>query len=146
MPAKAEQVDLRVFIFESSKTASRDIYCDKMDLNPHLQNITIFFKRIDKNLFVFLFRHQSLTHDPTATQAKKFKNSLDFCRYLWYGVVLGKAGDTMKILEELWYGRINPSQQTQPDDKSSFKLTEQIVEKMSLLPFFRTKQRKLWSR
>ena len=35
----------------------------------------------------------------------------------------------MKILEELWYGRINPSQRTQPDDKSVSELTEQIVEK-----------------
>ena len=35
----------------------------------------------------------------------------------------------MKILEELWYGRINPSQRTQPDDKSDSELTEQIVEK-----------------
>ena len=35
----------------------------------------------------------------------------------------------MKILEELWYGRINPSQRTQPDDKSISELTEQIVEK-----------------
>ena len=43
--------------------------------------------------------------------------------------MLGKAGDTMKILEELWYGRINPSQRTQPDDKSASELTEQIVEK-----------------
>ena len=43
--------------------------------------------------------------------------------------MLGKAGDTMNILEELWYGRINPSQRTQPDDKSASELTEQIVEK-----------------
>ena len=43
--------------------------------------------------------------------------------------MLGKAGDTMSILEELWYGRINPSQRTQPDDKSASELTEQIVEK-----------------
>ena len=43
--------------------------------------------------------------------------------------MLGKAGDTMKILEELWYGRINPSQRTQFDDKSASELTEQIVEK-----------------
>ena len=43
--------------------------------------------------------------------------------------MLGKADDNMKILEELWYGRINPNQQTQPDDKSSSELTEQIVEK-----------------
>ena len=35
----------------------------------------------------------------------------------------------MKILEELWHGRINPSQRTQPDDKSSSELTDQIVEK-----------------
>ena len=35
----------------------------------------------------------------------------------------------MKILEELWYGRINPIQRTQPDDKSASELTEQIVEK-----------------
>ena len=35
----------------------------------------------------------------------------------------------MNILEELWYGRINPSQRTQPDDKSASELTEQIVEK-----------------
>ena len=35
----------------------------------------------------------------------------------------------MNILEELWYGRINPSQRTQPDDQSVSKLTEQIVEK-----------------
>ena len=35
----------------------------------------------------------------------------------------------MKILEELWYGRINPSQRTQPDDKLETELTEQIVEK-----------------
>ena len=35
----------------------------------------------------------------------------------------------MNILEELWYGRINPSQRTQPDDKSAAELTEQIVEK-----------------
>ena len=35
----------------------------------------------------------------------------------------------MSILEELWYGRINPSQWTQPDDKSSSELTEHIVEK-----------------
>ena len=35
----------------------------------------------------------------------------------------------MKILEELWYGRINPSQRTQPEDKSDSELTEQIVEK-----------------
>ena len=35
----------------------------------------------------------------------------------------------MSILEELWYGRINPSQRTQPDDKSASELTEQIVEK-----------------
>ena len=35
----------------------------------------------------------------------------------------------MRILEELWYGRINPSQRTQPDDKSAAELTEQIVEK-----------------
>ena len=35
----------------------------------------------------------------------------------------------MNILEELWYGRINPSQRMQPDDKSASKLTEQIVEK-----------------
>ena len=34
----------------------------------------------------------------------------------------------MKILEELWYGRINPSQQAQPDDKLASELTEQIVE------------------
>ena len=43
--------------------------------------------------------------------------------------MLGKAGDTMKILEELWYGRINPSQRMQPEDKSDSELTEQIVEK-----------------
>ena len=43
--------------------------------------------------------------------------------------MLGKAGDRMSILEELWYGRINPSQRTQPNDKSSSELTEQIVEK-----------------
>ena len=43
--------------------------------------------------------------------------------------MLGKAGDTMNILEELWYGRINPSQRSQPDDKSASELTEQIVEK-----------------
>ena len=48
---------------------------------------------------------------------------------MWYRVVLGKAGDTMNILEELWYGRINPSQKTQPDDKSASEFTEQIVEK-----------------
>ena len=35
----------------------------------------------------------------------------------------------MNILEELWYGRINPSQRTQPDDKLASELTEQIVEK-----------------
>ena len=35
----------------------------------------------------------------------------------------------MKTLEELGYGRINPSQRTQPDDKSASELTEQIVEK-----------------
>ena len=35
----------------------------------------------------------------------------------------------MKTLEELWYGRINPSQRTQSDDKSASELTEQIVEK-----------------
>ena len=60
---------------------------------------------------------------------KNFKNPLDFCRFLWYGVVLGKAGNIMNILEELWYGRINPSQRTQPDDKSASELTGQIVEK-----------------
>ena len=43
--------------------------------------------------------------------------------------MLGKTGNTMNILEELWYGRINPSQRTQPDDKSASELTEQIVEK-----------------
>ena len=43
--------------------------------------------------------------------------------------MLGKAGDTMSILEELWYGRINPSQRTQPDDKLASELTDQIVEK-----------------
>ena len=43
--------------------------------------------------------------------------------------MLGKEGDTMSILEELWYGRINPSQRMQPDDKSASELTEQIVEK-----------------
>ena len=43
--------------------------------------------------------------------------------------MLGKAGDTMKILEELWYGRINPSQRMQSNDKSASELTEQIVEK-----------------
>ena len=86
-------------------------------------------QRIEQNLFAFLFRHQSLTHNPTATQAKNFKKSLDFYRFLWYRVVLGKEGDTMSILEELWYGRINPSQRMQPDDKSASELTEQIVEK-----------------
>ena len=35
----------------------------------------------------------------------------------------------MSILEELWYGRINPSQRTQSDHKSTSELTEQIVEK-----------------
>ena len=60
---------------------------------------------------------------------KKVNFYLDFRKDLWYCVVLGKAGDTMKILEELWYGRINPSQRTQPDDKSAAELTEQIVEK-----------------
>ena len=35
----------------------------------------------------------------------------------------------MNILEELWYGRINPSQRTQPDDKSSSDLTNQIIDK-----------------
>ena len=35
----------------------------------------------------------------------------------------------MKILEELWYGRINPSQRTKSDDKLETELTEQIVEK-----------------
>ena len=69
------------------------------------------------------------TANPTATQAKNFKKPLDFCRFLWYRVVLGKAGDIMNILEELWYGRINPSQRTQPDDKLASELTEQIVEK-----------------
>ena len=29
----------------------------------------------------------------------------------------------------MWYGRINPSQRTQSDDKSASELTEQIVEK-----------------
>ena len=48
---------------------------------------------------------------------------------MWYSLVLGKEGDNVKILEELWYGRINPSQRTQPDDKSDSELTEQIVEK-----------------
>ena len=43
--------------------------------------------------------------------------------------MFGKAGDTMNILEELWYGRINPSQRTQPDDKSASELTNQIVDK-----------------
>ena len=74
-------------------------------------------------------RQESLTHNLTATQAKKFKISLDFCRKVWYSLVLGKEGDNVKILEELWYGRINPSQRTQPDDKSDSELTEQIVEK-----------------
>ena len=74
-------------------------------------------------------RQESLTHNLTATQAKKFKNPLDFYRFLWYCVVLGKAGDIMKIFEELWYGRINPSQQTKPDDKFASELTDQIVEK-----------------
>ena len=64
-----------------------------------------------------------------AGQEKSFGISLDFCRFLWYRVVLGKEGDTMSILEELWYGRINPSQRMQPDDKSASELTEQIVEK-----------------
>ena len=35
----------------------------------------------------------------------------------------------MCILEELWYGRINPSLRMQPDDKSASELTGQIVEK-----------------
>ena len=35
----------------------------------------------------------------------------------------------MNILEELWYGRLNPSQRMQPEDKSDSELTEQIVEK-----------------
>ena len=43
--------------------------------------------------------------------------------------MIGKAGDIMKILEDLWYGRINSSQRMQPDDKSDSELTEQIVEK-----------------
>ena len=60
---------------------------------------------------------------------EKFHICLDFCKKVWYRVVLGKAGDIMKILEELWYGRINPSQRMQPDDKSDSELTEQIVEK-----------------
>ena len=46
-------------------------------LNITLNNKTCtkynnFFKRIDQNLFAFLFRYQNLTHDPTATQAKNF--------------------------------------------------------------------------
>ena len=61
--------------------------------------------------------------------SKKSQFCLDFCKKVWYRVVLGKAGDTMNILEELWHGRINPSQRTQPDDKSASELTEQIVEK-----------------
>ena len=60
---------------------------------------------------------------------EKFHICLDLCKKVWYRVVLGKAGDTMRILEELWYGRINPSQRMQPDDKSDSELTEQIVEK-----------------
>ena len=59
---------------------------------------------------------------------QKIKFPLDFYRFLWYGVVLGKAGNTISILEELWYGRINPSQRTHLDDKSASKLIEQIVE------------------
>ena len=86
-------------------------------------------RRIDLNLSAFLFHTQSIKPIPTATQAKIFKIPLDFYRFLWYRVVLGKAGDTMSILEELWYGRINPSQRTQPDDKSASELTEQIVKK-----------------
>ena len=43
--------------------------------------------------------------------------------------MLGKVGDTMSILEELWYGRTDPSQRTQSDDKSASELIEQIVEK-----------------
>ena len=43
--------------------------------------------------------------------------------------MLGKAGDTMSIFEELWYGKINPSQRAQPNGKSSSELTVQIVKK-----------------
>ena len=42
--------------------------------------------------------------------------------------MLGKADDTMNILEELWYGRIKPSQRMQSGDKSASELTEQIIE------------------
>ena len=64
-----------------------------------------------------------------AGQEKSFGISLDFCRFLWYRVVLGKAGDTMSILEELWYGRINPNRRTASEDKLDSELRKLISEK-----------------
>ena len=43
--------------------------------------------------------------------------------------MLGKEGDTVKILEELWYGRINPSCRTTSEDETTREMTSFIVEK-----------------
>lgn len=38
----------------------------------------------------------------------RLKKHLDFPNNLWYGVVLGKDGETMTTLENLYYGNIAP--------------------------------------
>ena len=81
-------------------------------------------EQADLRAFIF---ESSKTANPTIIQAKNLKFRWTFTDF--YGVVLGKAGNTMSILEELWYGRINPSQQKQPDGTAASELTEQIVEK-----------------
>ncbi len=50
------------------------------------------------------------------------KIDLDIQTHLWYVVVLQRS-DFMSILDELWYGNINPSEDKEVSDKEK-KLVE----------------------
>lgn len=62
----------------------------------------IFFKRFGKNI------------------------SLDFPNNLWYGVVLGKDGENMNTLENLYYGNIAPHEY-EVERGSEYDVTAKLV-------------------
>ena len=78
------------------------------DISLNLPYITLLLDRPGPWLQVLQSRLWSLYSHPPVQSLREIRLSLDFREKLWYRLVFEERGDTMKILEELWFGNINP--------------------------------------
>lgn len=79
---------------------------------------------------------------------EKFKKGIDFCKHCWYCVVLTKGRcNTMKILEELWYGNVRPSQRTTiPTSKEAELIGLLARNEQELLPLLSDQAKKVYDK